>query len=103
MSDPLDIAARAFPGASIVASDDDVMIVLLRDRALSIHLLLERSETGWRARLHFDRRIAETIATHPDPAEALRLARAYLEAMFAPMFEALSTPDDGAQEKAPDV
>lgn len=103
MTDLLDIAEREFPGAAIVASDDDVMVMLLRTHALSIHLLLERAETGWRARLHFDRRIAETIATHADPAEALRLARAYLEAMFAPMFEALSTPDDGAQEKAPDV
>lgn len=89
------LAASVFPGASIVADDEAVMVVLLRDRLLHLSLSLRPCDEGWRAWLCWDGdRVREGIAVHTDPAEALRLARKHLETMFATLIGALAPPDD---------
>ena len=104
MPDPLDLAAREFPGAGILECNGYLSIVLARTEQVRLSLSVHHSRQGarWVAKLTVNGESVAIVGQHDELAEVLRMGRNATQAIAEQLVAMLAT-QDGAQEKAPDV
>ena len=104
MADPLDLAAREFPGAGILECNGYLSIVLARTEQVRLSLSVHRSQKGarWVAKLTVNGEAVAIVGQHDELGEVLRIGRNATQAIAEQLVAVLAT-QDGAQEKDHDV
>ena len=104
MADPLDIAAREFPGAGILECNGYLSIVLARTDQVRLSLSVHRTRKGarWVAKLTVNGEAVAIVGQHDELGEVLRIGRNATQAIAEQLVAMLAT-QDGAQEKDHDV
>ena len=104
MPDPLDLAAREFPGAGIIECSGYLSIVLARTEQVRLSLSVHPTRKGarWVAKLTVNGESVAIVGQHDELTEVLRMGRNATQAI-ADQLGAMLATQDGAQEKDHDV
>ena len=93
MADPIDLAAREFPGAGILECNGYLSIVLARTEQVRLSLSVHRSRKGarWVAELMVNGEAVATVGQHDELTEVLRMGRNATQAIADQLVAMLAT------------